>query len=118
MTNTSLKFLIVNDNEMMRSVITKVVKSAATEIYECSDGVEALGEYSVFLPDWVVMDVKMKKMDGITATSLIRQYYPKAKVMLITEDNTPAIRKKAEQAGATALIGRDNISDILSFIEK
>ncbi len=111
-----MKFLVVNDNETARSAIADAVKRIAGEIRECSDGTEALGEYGVFLPDWVLMNAKMQKMDGITATSLIRQYYPKAKVMLIAEDNSPAIQEEARQAGAAVLIAKDSVADIASFV--
>jgi CheY-like chemotaxis protein len=114
--NSSLKFLVVNDNETARSAVANAIKRIAREIRECSDGVEALGEYGVFLPDWVLMNATMKKMDGLTATSLIRQYYPKAKVMLIAEDDSPAIQEKAKQAGAAALIGENSLADIPGFI--
>ncbi len=114
--DSSLKFLVVNDNESARSAIADAVKRIAREIRECSDGTEALGEYGVFLPDWVLMNASMKKMDGITATSLIRQYYPKAKVVLIAEDDSPAIQERAKQAGAAALIGEDSLEDIPGFV--
>jgi DNA-binding NarL/FixJ family response regulator len=81
---------------------------------ECSDGMEALGEYSVHHPDWVVMDVKMKKMDGLEATKLIHQYYPKAKVMIVSEYNDPKMRSAAHQAGAKAFVSKENLLDILN----
>lgn len=112
----SLKFLVVNDNESARLAIADAVKRIAGEIRECSNGVEALGEYGVFLPDWVLMNAAMQTMDGMTATSLIRQYYPKARVMLIAEDNSPAIQEQARKAGAAMLIGIDSLADIPSFI--
>jgi two-component system response regulator YesN len=115
--NNSLKLLIVDDNEMMRSVITKIVMGMADEVHECSNSVEALGEYGIFMPDWVLMDATMESMDGITTTELIRQFYPNAKVMLIGQDNNPNVREKAQQAGATAFIAQDKLSDIPNVIQ-
>jgi CheY-like chemotaxis protein len=114
--DSSMKILVVHDDETARSAMAGAIKRIAREIRECSDGAEALGEYGVFMPDWVLMNATMKKMDGITAASLIRQYYPKAKVMLIAENDSPAIQEKAERAGVTHLIGKDSLEDIPRII--
>jgi len=37
----------------------------------------------------------MNNMDGLTATGLIREYFPKAKVMIVSQDDTKAVRQAA-----------------------
>jgi CheY-like chemotaxis protein len=116
--NPALSVLIVDDNKKMRSMITEIIKSRTKKIFECTDGIDALGEYSVNRPDWVLMDVKMKKMDGLMATELIHEYFPKAKVMIVSQDDTPEIRQAARQAGAIAFVAKENLMEILDTLNQ
>jgi two-component system, chemotaxis family, chemotaxis protein CheY len=113
----ALKVLVVDDNAKTRSMIVEILKKKDNEILECSDGMEALGEYSVHRPDWVLMEAKMGRMDGLTATSLIHRFFPKAKVMIVSQENTPSIKAEAQHVGASAFVSEDNLSEILKHIK-
>ena len=63
-----MKLLIVDDHVAMRRLIGRVVSDMVSEIEECGDGAEALDAYHRCLPDWVLMDIEMDQVDGITAT--------------------------------------------------
>jgi two-component system, chemotaxis family, chemotaxis protein CheY len=111
--NPALSVLIVDDNTKMRSMIAEIIRNRASKIVECSDGMDALGEYSLHRPDWVLMDAKMNNMDGIRATELIHRFFPKAKVMIVSQDDNPEMRKAAQYAGANAFVSKENLLDIL-----
>lgn len=115
--NPSLSVLIVDDNAKMRSMIAEIIKYKTSEIFECSDGLDALNEYDVHRPDWVVMDVKMKYLDGLTATGLIHKYFPKAKVMIVSQDDNKAIRQAAYKVGASAFVQKENLLGILDNLK-
>ena len=116
--NAALSVLIVDDNMKMRSMIAEIIKTSATNVIECGDGIDALGEYSIHRADWVLMDVKMKSMDGLTATELIHHFYPKAKVMIVSQDDTPEMRKAAQHAGAAAFVPKENLMEILDSLNQ
>ncbi len=59
-----MKILIVDDHEGMRELMRSYLPAAFDEIHECEDGIDALDCYREHLPDWVLMDWKMKRMDG------------------------------------------------------
>ena len=113
-----MSVLIVDENAKMRSMIAEIIKSRTKKVYECTDGIDALKEYSIHHPDWILMDVKMKRMDGLTATELIHQYYPNAKVMIVSQDDTPEIRKAAHHAGAAAFVPKENLMEILDTLNE
>jgi CheY-like chemotaxis protein len=114
----ALSVLIVDDNMKMRSMISEIIKCRTKKIFECTDGLDALGDYSINRPDWVLMDMKMKRMDGLMATELICQYFPKAKVMIVSQDDTPEIRKAAQRAGAVAFVPKENLLEILDNLNR
>jgi len=112
-----MKLLIVEDNSGVRHVIRSVVESVADEIRECADGAEAPAVYAAERPDFVLMDIEMKTMDGITATRHILAADPSARVVIVTDYDQPDLREAAAQAGACGYVVKDNLLDLLALLE-
>lgn len=108
--------LIVDDNPQMRRLVRNIASNLADEIYECEDGDEVLGEFEIHHPDWVVMDIEMKRIDGLRATDLLLDRYPETKVIIMTKHNDPETRLAAFKAGAWAFCGKDDLLSLRSLI--
>lgn len=68
-----LSFLLVDDNEFMRSVIRSMLKSlGCRHVMEARDGTEGLKRLQVFPADVVICDWEMAPMDGIEFTRRVR----------------------------------------------
>ncbi|MFH1414966.1 MAG: diguanylate cyclase [Elusimicrobiota bacterium] len=67
-----IRILIVDDEKQSRDIIKSVLEQALYEIEEATDGVEALEKMRKVLPDLVVLDVRMPKMDGYQVCYEIR----------------------------------------------
>lgn len=67
-----LKVLIVDDQEANRIIARHAVKSEFEIIHLAQNGLEALEKAQTGNYDFILMDIAMPKMDGITATALIR----------------------------------------------
>ena len=93
----------------MRELIKGVVSDLATHIYECGDGSDALALYTEHRPDWVLMDIEMAEVDGLVATRQIKQVFPDANIMIITNYNDTKMRQAAQQAGASAYILKEDL---------
>ena len=102
-----MKILLVDDNAQMRKMIREYLPPQAV-ILECSDGDEAVLLYSKFTPDWVLMDLKMTRMDGITATEEIHRKTPDAKIIIVTNYDDEQARHAAQRVGAQ-IIPKDNL---------
>ncbi|MBT3766772.1 MAG: response regulator [Rhodospirillaceae bacterium] len=70
----NLKFLIVDDNAFMRSIVKNVLNSLDARYFrEAADGAEALKILqSGFTPDIAIVDWEMKPLDGIELVQMIR----------------------------------------------
>jgi CheY-like chemotaxis protein len=101
--------LIVDDSEPVRRTIRSLLRKVAGAFYECSDGDEAVEAYARFRPDWVVMDIKMERVDGITATRRIVAGFPDAKIAIVTSYDEPGLHKVAREAGARAYVLKENM---------
>jgi CheY-like chemotaxis protein len=107
-----MKLLIVDDNETMRTLMKSLTHRFTEETRECGDGADALQLYREFLPDWVLMDVQMNQVDGITATRQIKTQYPEAKVIIITAYDDADLRESARDAGAHSFVLKEQLLDI------
>jgi CheY-like chemotaxis protein len=101
--------LIVDDNEQMRRLICSVVGDMAEAITECCDGALALAAYAEQCPDWVLMDIRMPEMDGITATRGIKASYPEARVCIVTDYDDLELRQAAREAGAEGYVVKEDL---------
>ena len=107
-----MKILIVEDNPAVRRLIRRVAADIAEEIYECEDGEDALPLYRVHRPDLVLMDVRMVRMDGLSATRSLLSHFPKVKVIILTDYNDEELRFAAKQAGASAYALKHNLTEL------
>jgi PleD family two-component response regulator len=68
-----VKFLIVDDNAFMRTIIRQVLSALhAEQVREASDGEDALQIMQTFAPDIIILDWEMKPMDGLEFTRKVR----------------------------------------------
>jgi CheY-like chemotaxis protein len=105
-----MKLLIVEDNPQMRSFIKSLVRELADDIHECSDGVEVFAAYTLHRPDWVLMDVEMEQMDGLTASRQLIGSYPDARIVIVTRYDDEELRKEAQAAGACGYVLKEDLS--------
>ena len=111
-----MKLLIVEDNARMRQLIRSVVEGLAGEVFECSDGVDALAAYTRHLPDWVLMDIEMPKLDGIAATLEIKTAFPQAQIVIVTQYDDAKLRQSAQSAGACGYVLKERLLDVLKIL--
>ena len=111
-----MKYLIIDDNTAMRELIKQEVCLEEDYIIECSDGEDAVEAYTKHLPDFVLMDIKMNKVNGIAATRLIREKFYDANIIIITDYDTPGFRTAAKTAGAVAFVAKENLFEVKKYI--
>ncbi len=110
--------LIVDDSQPMRELIKMTLAGVAEIVGECSDGADALAAYERLRPDWILMDIEMKNVDGITATRQIIAAYPEARIMIVTDYNDDSLRRAAFDAGASRYVFKENLLDILEILSE
>lgn len=107
-----MKILIVDDNARMRQMVKEIVSGLASEIYEASDGGEAITLCGVHRPDWVLMDFRMKQMDGLRATAEIKARIPETRVIIVTQYDDAELRAEAARLGACAYVLKENLQEL------
>ncbi|MGH9171291.1 MAG: response regulator [Acidimicrobiales bacterium] len=104
-----MKVLIADDQRVVREGLATIVGSmAGLEVVGlAADGAEAVTLTGQHLPDVVLMDLRMPRMDGVEATALIRHRYPATQVVVLTTfaDDDSVIG--ALSAGAAGYLTKD-----------
>lgn len=115
-----MKILLVEDNAKMRSFIKKIIQQhikTIQKIHECDNGEDAVKLYFEYHPDFVLMDIQLKNIDGLTATKMIRRTDPAAKVLIVTQYDDPEYRKIAEDMGVIDYVLKENLYDLAKIIQ-
>lgn len=99
----SLRVLVAEDESLIRMDVVATLSEAGFEVVgEASDGEEALLLAEQLKPDVVVMDIKMPKLDGISAAEKLSE--AKIPVVLLTAFSQTELVTRATEAGAMAFI--------------
>jgi CheY-like chemotaxis protein len=117
-TSASRRILIVDDQAAMRLLLRRVCARADREFVECDDGAKALAAYEMHRPDWVIMDIMMPGLDGLSATAQIRKAHAEARIIIITQETDPSFRTAAAEAGAIAFFSKDNLFDVRNLLQQ
>ncbi|HIU64248.1 MAG TPA: response regulator [Candidatus Avacidaminococcus intestinavium] len=99
-----LRIIIADDETIIRMDIKEMlVEAGHTVIAEAQDGEEAVRLAEELKPDLIIMDVKMPKVDGITAARLInnKQLAP---VLLLTAYSQTELIEQAKNSGVLAYL--------------
>jgi response regulator NasT len=97
----ALRVVVVEDEALIRMDVVATLEEAGFEIVgEGADGEEAISLAKEHEPDLVVMDIKMPKLDGISAAEKIAEL--KIPVVLLTAFSQTDLVSRAAEAGAMA----------------
>ncbi|MFK4086328.1 response regulator [Kribbella sp. NPDC020789] len=104
-----IRVLVVDDHPVVRSGLIGMlsVTDDISVVGEAGDGSEALALVEATRPDVVLMDLRMPRTDGVTATEAIASGYPETKVLVLTTYDTDTDILHAVEAGATGYLLKD-----------
>jgi DNA-binding NarL/FixJ family response regulator len=97
-----VRVLLVDDHAMFRSGMQKLLEryEELEIVGEAKDGAEAVVLATRLMPDVVVMDINMPKLNGIEATRQICRDLPAMKVIGLSMNSEKEIRAAMLEAGA------------------
>lgn len=114
-----MKIVIIDDDKLVCSSL-KIILEATPEIEVLAvghDGEEALPLFRQYEPDILLMDVRMKKMNGTDALEAILKEYPDAKVLFLTTFVDDEYIIKALELGAKGYIIKQDFEHIVPALE-
>ena len=88
MTNQAPTILVVDDEDDIRSSLRMILEYEGMQMVEASSGAQALSNLGQLNPDAVLLDIKMRGMDGLEVLAQLRQLRPELPVVMISGHGT------------------------------
>ena len=98
----SIRVLLVDDHVLFRRGMASLLREREEfdVVGEAMDGREAIQKARELMPDVILMDISMPKMDGIEATRSIKQELPYLKIVMLSASEEESDLFEAIKSGA------------------
>ena len=108
-----IRVVIVDDQAVVRAGVARILGPADgfEVVAECEDGDEVAKAIEAHHPDVVLMDVRMRRMDGITATRGLRASADGPPVLVLTTFDDDDVLWGAIESGAAGFVLKDATAD-------
>ncbi len=112
--------LVIIDDDCLVSGALKTILEASGEVTVAAtgtDGTDAVRLYREHLPDILLMDIRMKHMDGLQATVEIRKEFSDANILLLTTFSDDEYIVKALRSGARGYLLKQDYTNLLPALK-
>lgn len=113
--------LVAEDNARMRALMIRLLFDripGTHTVHEAADGAEAVEIYERYHPDWVLMDIDMKPVDGLTASRRILRSHPDARIIIVSNYDDAVFRSAARGMGTMAFISKSHLNDVTLILSQ
>ena len=116
MVESHINVLLVDDQALLREGFRRLLElegDGITVVGMASNGIEAITHIEELAttnqqPDVVLMDIRMPRMNGVTATRIIHERWPVIRVMILTTFDDEEYIVEGLQAGARGYLLKDS----------
>jgi DNA-binding NarL/FixJ family response regulator len=110
-----IRILLVEDNEVFREALELLLgmRGDVEVIASVGDGAAAVPACEEHRPDVVLMDYRLPGLDGVQATTALREACPEAAVVCLTASANTREIEALYQAGASACLTKDQELDAI-----
>lgn len=111
----TISVLAVDDSRTMRDMITLALKDEEFDVHLAEDGQHGLEVLQGMIPDVIITDINMPRLDGFGFINAIRgrdssRHTP---ILVLTTESADELKTRARQAGATGWIVKPFAQDKL-----
>jgi DNA-binding NarL/FixJ family response regulator len=105
----AVRILLVEDNQVFRDALELLLgmRADVEVVAAVADGSQALPAADKHRPDVVLMDYRLPGMDGVQATSALKEAHPELGVVVLTASANSREIEALYAAGATACLTKD-----------
>ena len=118
--NSSVRILIADDSELMRTGMCSLLRSQPGWIVcgEATDGIDAVEKAIALKPDIVLVDISMPHWNGLEVARRIHKQVPDSEILIVTELDSRSLRHLPSQPGVRGYVMKSRITrDLIPAIE-
>ena len=109
----SISVLVVDDDRDARSMYRMYLAHAGCRVQTARDGHAAIAKANDLLPDVIVMDLAMPRLDGWTASRWLKSSPATKHIPIIALSAAPVAREDARAAGCDGFLAKPCLPDLL-----
>ncbi len=98
------KILVVDDSNLSRRTLKRILEAAGHEVIEAADGISALERYVLERPSLVTLDMVMSGMYGLEVLQKLRDLDAEVRVLVATADVQESTQFLSKDAGALGFL--------------
>jgi DNA-binding NarL/FixJ family response regulator len=110
MKHAKLKILLVDDQSLFAESLKTFLNNYAEDMNVmgiATNGQEAVSMAGEYMPDIILMDIRMPVMDGVQATKLIKKQFPEIKIIMLSTYKEDIYVHSALKEGASGYLLKD-----------
>jgi CheY-like chemotaxis protein len=108
-----ISVLVVDDDRDARAMYRLYLTHAGCKVRTARDGQAAIDQAIVSMPDVIVMDLAMPRLDGWTASKWLKSSPSTAHIPIIALSAVPMAREDARAAGCDGFLAKPCTPDLL-----
>lgn len=101
------RFLLVDDDVAFRTVMKQILEAHGLEVVGALEsGAKLVPAYKQLKPDFVLMDLMMPEVSGLSAVQELKGHDPEARIIVITGLERGYARKEVERMGVAGVLDK------------
>lgn len=114
------RILVVDDHDFVRTRLKQALEAEKGYIvFEASDGIQAIETAEAVVPDLIVIDFSMPRMNGLEASKAIKKKRPELPIVLFTTHQNVLGKADAINAGISVTISKsDGLAPLLKQVNE
>jgi two-component system chemotaxis response regulator CheY len=102
----TLRILAIDDSRTMREMLRSSLGNAGFEVHVAEDGQEGVERLPGILPDVIITDINMPRLDGFGVIEAVRNgpHRPDLPILVLTTESAADLKERARKSGATGWI--------------
>ena len=114
-----VRVLVVEDDQDIAVVLQRSLRLEGYEVKLAEDGVRGLEEAHAFLPDLIVLDLGLPRLDGIGVARRLRDGGADTPILMLTARAQHTERHKGLEVGATEYVTKPfRVGDLLARVRR
>ena len=107
------RLVLADDYPQVLDALGRMLGMQCDVVASVSSGHEAVEAVSKLRPDFIVVDLMMRDLDGLEVCRRVKRLMPETAVIIITASDDPAIRAAALRDGASAFLSKHLVAETL-----